>query len=498
MGARQICRFDRWWDRTKMAIHDEVRRLAKKWSGGTGWPKRLEWIELRGIRGWADQRIAFPFPIVAIAGENGSGKSTLLQAAACIYKSGPDDRTWFPSEFFPDTAWEQVREAWIKYGYMQGGAKHEESSIRKPSTRWLGHGDRPTRKVEYIDLNRIQPVATRVGYARIAKNKHIEKSARPFDAQQLKRLSSIMGRNYDSAKMALSDIDAGREVPVITQMNRQYSGFHQGAGETMATELLQADLPKFGLVLIDEIESSLHPRAQRRLIRDLAEQCRQRELQIILSTHSPYILEELPPEARMYVLESQGIRKVMTGVSPEFALTKMDDDVYPECDCYVEDVNAKIMLEELLSFHAREMLPRCAVIPYGAASVGFALGIMAKNNRFPRKSLVFTDGDNSESEGCTLLPGEDAPERVVFNALRASRPRWGDLWTRISRDLSSVDDACSSAMALGDHHDWIKYAANMLRCGGATLWQAMCAEWAKGLPPNDAAHVVRVVEGSLA
>ena len=204
-----------------MAINDEVRRLAKKWEGGTGWPKRLEWIELRGIRGWSDQRIEFPFPIVAIAGENGSGKSTLLQAAACIYKSDADERTWFPSEFFPDTAWDQIREAWIKYGYVQGNSRHEESSIRKPSTRWLGHGDRPARKVEYIDLNRIQPVATRIGYARIAKNKHVEKSARPFDAMQLKRLSSIMGRNYDSAKMALSDIDDGREVPVISQSSKQ-------------------------------------------------------------------------------------------------------------------------------------------------------------------------------------------------------------------------------------------------------------------------------------
>jgi predicted ATPase len=351
--------------------------------------------------------------------------------------------------------------------------------------------------VEYIDLNRIQPVATRVGYARIAKNKHVEKSARPFDAMQLRRLSSIMGRNYDSAKMALSDIDDGREVPVISQSSKQYSGFHQGAGETMATELLQADLPKYGLILIDEIESSLHPRAQRRLIRDLSEQCRQRELQIILSTHSPYILEELPPKARMYILESQGLRKVMTGVSPEFALTKMDDDVYPECDCYVEDNSSKILLEELLSFHGREVLQRCAVIPYGSASVGFALGIMVKNNRFPRKSRVFIDGDNSEAEGCNVLPGGDAPEIVVFRALRAARPKWGELWMRISRDLSSVDDACMSAMALGDHHDWIRFAANQLRCGGTTLWQAMCAEWAKSLPPSDASAVVQSVEDAL-
>ncbi|WP_369121122.1 AAA family ATPase, partial [Sphingobium baderi] len=40
------------------------------------------------------------------------------------------------------------------------------------------------------------------------------------------------------------------------------------------------------MVLIDEIESSLHPRAQRRLMRDLAEAARLQECQIIISTHS--------------------------------------------------------------------------------------------------------------------------------------------------------------------------------------------------------------------
>jgi predicted ATPase len=282
-----------------MAINDEVRRLSRRWAGGTGWPKRLEWIQVKGIRGWAGQRLTLPYPIVAIAGENGSGKSSLLQAAACVYRAEEGERTWFPSEFFPDTAWDEIRDASILYGYGEGNV-HRDGSIRKPTTRWLGHGERPVRRVQYIDLNRIQPVAARVGYARIAKTKHTEKSATPFDAQQVTRLSSVMGRTYDSARMALSNIDEGRDVPVISQRHREYSGFHQGSGENMVTELLQTDLPKYGLILIDEFESSLHPRAQRRLIRDLAEQCRARELQIIISTHSPYVLEELPIEARMY------------------------------------------------------------------------------------------------------------------------------------------------------------------------------------------------------
>jgi predicted ATP-binding protein involved in virulence len=73
----------------------------------------------------------------------------------------------------------------------------------------------------------------------------------------------------------------------------------------------------------------LHPRAQRRLVRDLATVCRERELQIILTTHSPYVLEESPKQARIQIFEQGGTRQAMIGVSPEFALSAMDDLHHP-------------------------------------------------------------------------------------------------------------------------------------------------------------------------
>jgi energy-coupling factor transporter ATP-binding protein EcfA2 len=179
---------------------------------------------------------------VAVVGENGSGKSTLLQAAACLYLTQDKKETWFASEFFPDTAWDQVRKAEVKFGYQEG-SEHPRGSIRKPTTRWLGNVDRPTRQVEHIDLSRIQPVSARVGYAKIAKTKHKEASARAFDADRVQRLSEIMGRHYDAAKMATTTIDEHREIPVISKGRAAYSGFHQGSGETTIVELLQVDLP---------------------------------------------------------------------------------------------------------------------------------------------------------------------------------------------------------------------------------------------------------------
>jgi predicted ATPase len=450
---------------------------------------------VEGIRGWIGQRIDFSFPIIAIVGENGSGKSTLLQAAACVYLSEARKETWFASEFFPDTAWDQVRKAEIRFGYLEG-TEHKVSSIRKPTTRWLGNVDRPTRSVLYIDLSRIQPLSARVGYAKIAKTKHQQASAQRFDAERVTRLSEIMGRHYDAASMAISTIDDTREIPVISKDGTPYSGFHQGCGEMTITELLRADLPKYGLVLIDEIESSLHPRAQRRLIRDLADKCRESEVQMIITTHSPYVLEELPLEARNYILETQNTKKIIEGVSPQFAMTPMDDEPHPECELYVEDVAAKVMLAELLASHAKELFPRCAIVPYGAASVGLSLGIMAAQKRFARPTCVFLDGDNAPADGCLLLPGADAPERVVFSVLQ--KQRWGNLWSRIGRDVSWVADACNNAMTLSDHHEWVRTAANSLLCGGDTLWQSMCAEWAKSLPPNASSEIVKAIEDTLA
>lgn len=304
-----------------------------------------------------------------------------------------------------------------------------------------------------------------------------------------------MGKEYDSAKMALSNIDKNREIPIISKTNNPYSGFHQGSGETTVAELLRADLPKYGLILIDEIESSLHPRAQRRLIRDLADRCRERELQIIISTHSPYILEELPLEARLYIHDSGQGRQIIKGVSPEFAMTKMDDDVYPECDLYVEDNQAKILLEEIISRHGRELLNRCSIVPFGAASVGKSLGVMVHENRFTRPTCIFLDGDMEASNGCHLLPGEDAPERVVFSSL--CERNWSEVWMLIQRDVAQVGDELRCAMTERDHHKWTTLAANNLNCTNDTLWKAMCAEWAKTLSESQVNKVLNPIREKL-
>lgn len=461
-----------------MPLSDEMRRLQNSWRSGTGWPKRLEWIEISGLRGWAGQRFSFPFPIMAIVGENGAGKSTAIQCAASVYRQPPTakKKSRFASDFFPDTAWERIREATVQYEIREG-SNTATASIRKPGERWRGNPERPERHVEYIDLTRIQPVPARVGYSKIAKSGFKEVAAHPFDGGVLARLGQLMGRLYDLAKMSLTDADDKREVLVLGHLGDLYSGFNSGAGETMMAELLRAQFPQTGIVLIDEIETSLHPRTQRRLIKDLAALCRERELQIVLTTHSPYVLDELPHEARAFImLGSDGTRNIVYGVSPEFAMSKMDDVPQYECDLYVEDERAKTMLTEILVAGQPGLVQRCRIVPYGAASVGKALGQMVVKNRFPRPSCVFLDGDEGSAPGCITLPGDDAPERVVMEALK--QRNWLESAKRTGRLFADFADQCGRAMLLTDHHEWVRHAATQLVLGGDTLWQALCAEWA--------------------
>lgn len=482
-------------------LSKEVRRLERSWQNETAWPKRLDWIEIDGLRGWEGQRIRFPFPIVAISGENGSGKSTIIQACAAVYQkrhssgSVKQKGTKYASDFFPKTYWDAISDAVIKFGYSEGGDS-KDGSIRKPTERWKGNVERPIRPVEFFDLSRIVPIGGRVGYAKIAKSSHTEASALKFDDARLARLSNILGHKYKQAKMAIADIDLERPIPVLERVNASYSGYHQGQGETTIAELIQADLPKYGLILIDEIESSLHPRAQRRLIRDLATVCRERELQIILTTHSPYILEELPKDARLQIFEQDGTRQAMIGVSPEFALSRMDDINHPECELYVEDSIAKTLLTEMLSQRDRDLASRMLVTSFGAASVGYQLGQMVAAKRFPRPVGVFLDGDCADGDGCCILPGEDAPERVIFEALE--QKNWGDLWIKLLRDTSIVSDACGSSLALTDHHDWVREAAKRLMVGGDILWHAMCAEWVeKCLSDQEFSRIKHYIEDRL-
>lgn len=475
-----------------MELSREIRRLDNTWNRGD-FPKHLEWIEIKGIRGWNGERIDFKFPIVAIVGENGVGKSTIIQAAASVYKD--PRRSLFASEFFPDTAWEELTGVEIKASVREGN-NSKIVSVRKPSTRWRGNETRRERKVEFLDLRRTQPIYAKTGYSKLAKRNVQESRAEQFTVEQKNRFSTIVGKTYSTVKQSITNVDSNRPVPVVSINGNIYSGFHQGAGESTIANLISLEIPQYSLVLIDEIETSLHPRAQRRLIKDLANISREKKVQFLITTHSPYILEELPIASRIYVFNNTERKNVVNGISVEFALSKMDEEIYPELDIYVEDEVAKILLQEILAKNNLDLLPRIAIIPYGTASVGKALGIMVSQNRFLRPTIVFLDADQDQAPGCLLMPGDDAPERLIFHSLQ--RRGWPNIAPIINRSHSELVDSAEHAITLPEHHNWIKYVADKVVVGGNELWRAMSRTWVENvMQDSEIESIIDVINEKL-
>jgi hypothetical protein len=112
-----------------------------------------------------------------------------------------------------------------------------------------------------------------------------------------------------------------------------------GSGEDVACQLVRIvhRLPKGGLLVIEEIETGLHPAAQRNLIRFLLELCWEKHLQIICSSPSQCVLECVPADARIHLVRHGSTLQPRYRVSVSEAISEMAEFPVSELSVYVED-----------------------------------------------------------------------------------------------------------------------------------------------------------------
>lgn len=453
----------------------------------SGWPLFLTSVAVKGIRGWSGELVEFRYPVVAIAGANGSGKSTILKAAASAYVAPPTGQstTFSPDDFFPNTPWEQVSDASITFSLRQGDGVFEVS-LRKPTKRWRGFSDRKARNSYFLDVSRIQPANTQIGYGKTAQKLINDGEREVLNEAQTKQLSRAIGKTYDNAAIESHE---SKQVGILTQAGRTYSNFHQGAGEDSVLDLIYliGRAPRNSLVIIDEIEAALHPRAQRGLITELLEIAKEKRLQIILSTHSPNILEQLPPRARIYVASDRdGNRDVLYGVTTEFAMGLMDNEHHVELDIYCEDTSAAVVVDHLLRASGLIELRRVKITPVGPSNVVKSIAKLASEAKLPRAAIGVLDADQIQSVDCVKLPGTHAPEKELFEAL--GDRGWESVSQRLGYSAGEVLDARDQAMALQDHHTWCGKVAGLL--GGLTrptsVWDAIVDVWVRDVIGEEA------------
>lgn len=456
----------------------EINTIRGQYQAGL-WPQFLQMVQIDGLRGWSGQAVEFNFPVVAIVGENGSGKSTLMKVAACVYDNKDKEKRFYPSSFFVETHWDKIQGVKIDFR-VKRGPNVESFRITKPTQRWRVPDNAPKREVFLLDIARTLPLDASVGYAKIARSAAAEVESADINDQFRERLSHVLGRNYKKARFATSDVDNKRPVGLLEREWGELSQFHQGAGEDATLDLFRVlqGIPENSLLLIDEVEASLHPRAQRRLVRFLLWLARQRRIQVVMSTHSPFVLQELPQEARILLLPGPQGLSVVYGVSAEFAMSRLDDEIHPEVYVFVEDREAEILVREILasSDTTADLLSRIEISPVGPSNVVAILGALGKNGKLPYKSFAVVDGDHPDAN-CLSLPGTKAPERIVYEELKSLG--WPNLPHRFGVGAGTLFTALEDAMLEPDHHRWNAKVGDQILKSSVSVWEVLASEWCR-------------------
>lgn len=397
-------------------------------------------------------RINFIFPITILVGKNGSGKSSTLHAlyGAPYWKSCSD--FWFSTEVDPiEETGGQGRNRFF-YGYRE----NKNSDIKEVMKTRMRRGSKtkvedpdywetskPIKKDGMISTRRNDPIKKDVVYLdfraevsafdkifHFAKGNLAEKKEllrkrskylnRLFNNEPMKFpgvqdekigkvyelgretkeiISTILSKEYVSIKVAEHSLfqNPGTSIYVKTKISSKYSEANAGSGEVAVIQLVKRieKAKEYSLVLLDEPEVSIHPGAQEKLKEYLLEAVIKKKLQIVISTHSPILIKDMPIESiKLYITNSQGRFVIKEDVDYQEAFYDLEDCVSDKKIIFCEDFAAKKLVEKVLERMDKKQYFDIEYNPGGEKTlVTKYLPTFMTHDFFKEKVFLVLDGD---------------------------------------------------------------------------------------------------------
>ncbi|MGB5926613.1 MAG: AAA family ATPase, partial [Cyclobacteriaceae bacterium] len=334
---------------------------------------------------------------------NGSGKTTLLtclerisnsQAFPIGFKTSPSDRI------------DNFKDARITYKYENKRVVYSYAGMRwtaKPRSN-----SKILNNFSYNDSKFIKSSGERFYIQEKDLNTH---QIRGASAWVKKHASEILeNKKFEELRTVIIGETRGRGgrnrrrnnaflLPIAGK--KYYSEKNFSLGEVLVLNMLTLleNISQNSLILIDEIELALHPKVQLNVFEFLNRLSKEKDLTIIISTHSSSLIRV---SKNIIFLENEdGIGSVKYNCTSAYALQgiTIKEDIEPDIIFLVEDSKARNLLDALYkiyikSFYTETFQPMVRFIPVGGFKETVRLLVNIDNTIINNSKLIcFLDKD---------------------------------------------------------------------------------------------------------
>lgn len=335
----------------------------------------LKKVTIKNVKNIKELTFDIPDPgVYLLTGSNGSGKTTLL---ACLQRIGQAQAfAYHFSSSNRSTSLDSFHDAQISYTldsrevvYTYGG----ERWVPRPRSQ-----NKLLRELGYSAVFYIGATADRITPR---QEDFIPRGISPAH----EKIRATANRIFDTNKFDLLktiNLTRGSGNPAFVMQipssnpPEYYSERNFSLGELCVLKLLRylINCDNSSLVLIDELELALHPKAQIELYRHLSEIAPEKNLTIIFSTHSASLLKFVNHKQILFLESNLGIVSSQKGCYPTYALGHLsyDEERAPDVIFYVEDDAAVAVIDVFIrkciayKYSNNNMLfPTVHVIPIG-------------------------------------------------------------------------------------------------------------------------------------
>ena len=273
----------------KAEYEDYQRRSLAKW-GSRGY--FIQEISINNIFNWKDANIKFNSPISVITGKNGVGKSTFINAIKQVY-----DLQNNINEFGILSELENYR---IKLVNRQ----NRELLIENKNI--VNQGFRlPLVKDLSFNLKNYIFFKNSTGYDMKTYIDTLDQyDPISMSGNQLNTMKYLIEKQIISAEKIVDEEDNNREYfRLKLEDGTIYDSYTMGSGEYFINQFIWnlQSLPKGSIAIIEELENYIHPDAQKKLIELIYEYSILKDIQFLVTTHSPTLIDHVNLNSRILI-----------------------------------------------------------------------------------------------------------------------------------------------------------------------------------------------------